>query len=137
MTTDARTFPTTPSAARPWLTLGRVMAFDALTCLAMGIALAAFAQHLAGPLGLPAPLLLWAGVILFPSALAMAAAALWPHRALVRLVVVGNVLWVMASIAVVATGDPTALGGAFVIAQAAAVAVLAWLEAQLSRSAAA
>ena len=134
MTTDVHAFPASRTTARPWLTLEKVMAFDALTCLAMGIALTAFTQPLAGLLGLPAPLLLWAGVILFPSALAMAAAALWPHRALVRLVVVGNVLWVIASIAVLAITNSTALGGAFVIAQAAAVAVLAWLEAQLSRA---
>jgi hypothetical protein len=46
----------------------------------------------------------------------------------VMLAVIGNAGWVAASIAVVLMTEPTLFGTAFVLAQAAVVAVLAWLE---------
>lgn len=129
MTAAASTFHR-PTAA-PWLSLRRVLAFDAFTCVALGVALLAMTSLLASLSGLPQGLLAWAGAILFPSAAAMALAAARPARPLVLLVVAGNVLWIIASIAVLAVATPTVLGGMIVIAQAAAVAVLAWLEARL------
>lgn len=125
------TFASGGIGAPQWLTLRKVLGFDALTCVAMGLALTAFAQPLSGWLGLSPTLLLWAGLILFPSALAMVLAALRPVRVLVGLVVAGNVLWTVASLAVLVVAGSTVLGGAFVIVQAAAVAVLAWLESRL------
>jgi hypothetical protein len=129
MTSATSTFR--PAPLRGTLTLRRVLAFDAFTCVAMGIALVTLANLVAGLTGLPEPLLTWAGVILFPSAGAMVLAAARPSRPLVLLVVAGNVLWIAASVAVLAIASPTPVGGAFVIAQAGAVAVLAWLEAHL------
>lgn len=124
--------PGSAPPARARLTAGRVFAFDACTCVAMGLALVAFAQPLASLFGLSATLLTWAGLVLFPSALAMAMAAWRPRRSWKLLVVAGNLAWVAASIALLSLAAPTALGGAFLIAQAAAVAVLAWLEWKLA-----
>jgi hypothetical protein len=107
--------------------LRRTLALDAATCVAMGALLVAFQAPLAGLLGLPAGLLFYAGLALFPCAALMLAAH--RSRALAWLVVAGNAAWVAASVAVLLVASPTALGYAFVIAQALAVAVLAWLEA--------
>jgi hypothetical protein len=106
--------------------LRRTLAVDAATCVAMGALLVAFQAPLAGLLGLPAALLFYAGLALFPCAALMLAAH--RSRALAWLVVAGNAAWVAASVAVLLVASPTALGYAFVIAQALAVAVLAWLE---------
>ena len=53
-----------------------------------------------------------------------------PARGAAWAVVVGNALWVVASVALLLSGRvaPTALGEAFVLAQAAVVATLAWAE---------
>ncbi|MDG2528427.1 hypothetical protein [Caulobacter endophyticus] len=108
----------------------RVLAADAVTCAAAGALMALAAAPLAGPLGLPQPLLFLAGLSLFP----VAALFAWMSRTrllnpgLVWLAVAGNAGWVVGSLAVVATCKPTVLGAAFVLAQAGAVAVLAALE---------
>ncbi|MEQ8429381.1 MAG: hypothetical protein RLN94_08930 [Roseovarius sp.] len=97
----------------------------------MGVGLVALAGPLAGLMALPAPLLFWAGAILFPVAAYMAAVALWlPGNApAVMLVILGNVLWVVASLALLAgVVAPNALGVAFLLGQAAFVAVMARLE---------
>jgi hypothetical protein len=112
--------------------LRRLLYVDAATCVATGLLLAAAAPALAAPLGLPAALLREAGVALVP----FAALLLWlarrprPPRRGVWGVVVANALWVAASVALLPWGlvAPTALGEAFVLAQAAVVAALAWLE---------
>lgn len=124
-----------PRAARLF-TLPRLLAFDAATCLAMGAALLTLADPLAAPLGLPAALLRGAGALLLPCALLMAwAARRGPRqRALAVLVVAGNAAWVAASVAVSALYAPSALGEAVLLAQAAAVAVLAVLEARALRN---
>lgn len=110
--------------------LRRTLAVDAVTCAAAGALMAFAAAPLAPLTGLPQPLLLWAGVALFPVAAIM---ALLSRRqsapvALVWLVILGNAGWVVGSLAVLVLTTPTALGVAFVIAQAAAVAVLTVLE---------
>jgi hypothetical protein len=102
------------------------LAIDAATCAAMGALLAFFSAPLAGLLGLPAALLFYAGVALFPCAALMLMAR--RSRALAWLVVAGNAAWIAGSVVVLLVTSPTALGYAFVIAQAAAVAVLAELE---------
>lgn len=91
----------------------------------------------AGPLaeltGIPAVLLLYAGLALFPVALVMAAVG---TRALsarpVWLIVVGNAVWVAGSIWLLLGGviAPNALGSLYIAAQALVVAALTWLEAR-------
>lgn len=112
------------------MSLRSLLAIDAVTGVAMGAVLVAGATSLAGPLGLPAPLLLWAGLVLFPCAALMAVAAVpaSPPLTVAWLVIVGNFAWVLASIAVLPWFAPSALGVAFVLAQAAVVLVLAVLE---------
>lgn len=108
-----------------------ILLFDAAACVGMGAGLVLLSDPLAGLLALPAPLLFWAGAILFPVAAYMAAVALWlpGNQPAVMLVILGNVLWVIASVALLAgVVTPNALGVAFVLGQAAFVAVLARLE---------
>lgn len=96
-------------------------------------ALAALFIAAAGPVatltGLPAGFVFWIGVALLPwtVALALIGRAEPPAASAVETVVAVNALWVVASIAVIVLGvfDLNALGIAFVIAQALAVAVLA------------
>lgn len=107
--------------------LRHVLWLDALTCVATGLLLSVMHLKLAEWLGLPAPLLLYAGLSLFPIAAFMAWTAQRPAAPAVWLVIGGNVLWVLGSLAVLAL-SPTAIGYAFVIVQAVAVAVLAELE---------
>lgn len=110
--------------------LRRALLLDAATCVGTGALLALAASPLAPLLGLPAALLFYAGLALLPIGAFMAwvgtrqsapAAAVW-------LVVVGNALWVLASLFVLFVFPSTMLGTAFVIAQAVVVAVLAELE---------
>lgn len=116
-----------PSRFEPDLT--QILRVDAFTCIAMGMLLVAAATPMSALLGLPAPLLLWAGVVLFPCAALMLMAAQRPRFApLVWVIVLGNLTWVAASAVVGLAFDPTPLGLAFVVVQAAVVAVLAWLE---------
>ncbi|HKP60271.1 MAG TPA: hypothetical protein VJV78_26280 [Polyangiales bacterium] len=112
--------------------LRNVLRLDALTCLISGAASLALGPALAGPLGLPAGLLQGSGAVLLVVAAFIAFAAKntpqlrWP----VWGVVIGNALWVVESILLLIGGNvqPTALGTAYVIAQAVVVAVLAELE---------
>ncbi|MFZ5723875.1 MAG: hypothetical protein ACOY33_09465 [Pseudomonadota bacterium] len=107
----------------------RVLQADAASCLALGLLLVAGAGALSGPLGLSASLLFWAGALLFPCALLMLYAAQRPLPALLRLIVAGNVAWLVASIAVLElAAGLTAFGMAFVLLQAVAVAALTALE---------
>ena len=110
--------------------LRRVLMVDAATCIATGVLLSLFAAPLSTLLGLPASLLFYAGASLFPIAAFMAWLAL--RRDVARwgawLVILGNAGWVAGSVLVLALFPPTALGYAFVIAQAVVVAFLAELE---------
>ena len=110
--------------------LQNVLLLDAATCVAAGALMAFGSNFVAGLTAIPAPLLFWAGLILFPVAALMAYAGLkaMPPRPMVWLIVLGNVGWVAASLALFAVIAPNALGVAFILAQAAAVAVLALLE---------
>lgn len=114
----------------PNMPLRTILAFDAATCLAMGVVLALGAGPIAAVTGLPPNLLFWAGLVLLPTAAFIAVVARRPFGSGVRTVVAGNVLWVGASLFVLASSTgANALGVAFVLAQAAVVAVFAWLEA--------
>jgi hypothetical protein len=108
--------------------LRRVLFTDAATCLAMGLALLLLAQPAAPLLGLPPTLLEIAGAALLPIAAFIGWSAI--SGRLLRLVVAGNVAWVLASAALLLGGwvSPTALGYGFVIVQAVVVAVLAAVE---------
>lgn len=112
------------------LTLRQVLYLDAATCLAMGGALVAGAGIAAGLTGIPEPLLFYAGLALFPLALVIAAIGRWmPDGPAVWIVILGNAGWVAGSLALLAgVISPNALGVAFILAQAAAVCVLTWLE---------
>jgi hypothetical protein len=112
--------------------LRTVLLIDATTCIAAGLLMTLGADVVAGLTAIPASLLLYAGLILFPVAAfialvgmreSVAASAVW-------VVIVGNALWVAGS-ALLLFGSmiaPNAWGYAFIAVQAAAVAVLAEFE---------
>lgn len=110
--------------------LQNILLLDAATCAGAGVLMAFGSNFVAGLTGIPAPLLYWAGLILFPVAALMAYAGVQaaPSRSLVWLIVLGNIGWVIASLGVFAFITPNALGYIFILAQAAVVAVLALLE---------
>ena len=119
----------------------KVLALDALTCVAAGALMTIAAAQLAPWTGLPEGLIRVAGLSLFPAAALFG----WMSRtrrlspALINLAVVGNGAWVLGSIAVALTMGPTLFGQVFVLGQAAAVGGLAVLERRalsLSREAA-
>lgn len=133
--TSATASPAPTDARRPMAglpALRRLLALDAVTCVAMGIVLMTAAGPVAAATALPEPLLFYAGAALIPIAAFMALLAvrarIWVAGTL--LVVAGNALWVAASIGIVLAGlvAPNALGLALVIGQALAVAALAGLE---------
>ena len=113
------------------LPLRGVLAFDASTGIIMGLLLSLMPVPLSAWLGLPAALLVGAGLLLFPSAALMLLASARPYIVLVGLVVFGNVAWVAASVLVLVLMGPTVLGAVFVAGQAVVVAMLAWVEWQL------
>ncbi|WP_404421715.1 hypothetical protein [Thalassospira australica] len=118
--------------------LKTVLMLDAATCLAFGLLLCIGNTFLARLLGLPADLLFYAGMILFPCTVLMFVTGrqACPHSLLVRLIVMGNLGWALASIAVliVPVGTPTVIGYGFVIVQALAVMGIAALEYRFAAS---
>lgn len=112
--------------------LRNALRIDAVASALVGLPMAAAAHPLAAAFGLPAPLLFWAGVICLPYA-----ALLWwlssehetSSQAIV-MIVSGNALWVAGCIALAFAGWvlPSALGVAFLIAQAVFVALFAELQ---------
>ena len=112
------------------LFLRRVLALDSLSCLFMGLAMGLGTEALAPLFGLPEPLLRFAGLALLPLAafIGWLASRPVPPRALVWLVIIGNLGWTAESFATIAQQQPTALGAAFVATQALAVLGLAGLE---------
>ena len=112
------------------LFLRRVLALDALSCLAMGLLMGLGAANLAPLFGLPEPLVRFAGLALLP----LAAFIFWlatrpnPPRPLVWVVILGNLAWTAESFLTLGQHQATAPGTAFVTAQALAVLGLALLE---------
>jgi hypothetical protein len=109
--------------------LRRLLLVDAAISGATGILLMAGAGGLHALFGVPPALIRSAGLVLLPFAAmvlyfarseALSSGRVWT-------VIVMNVAWVAASFVVLVSGwiDPTALGMAFVVLQALAVAVLA------------
>lgn len=93
---------------------------DGAACLGLGGALTLGAGALAGPLGLSTGLLQPVGLFL----LVWAAFVLWtgaqspPPRRAAWFIVIGNLLWVVDSVALLGFVQPTGLGVAFVLIQA-------------------
>jgi hypothetical protein len=112
--------------------LRRVLALDAVLSAVMGAVLALAVAPLSSLLGLPASLLTWAGLSLLPFAafVGWLATRELPSRAGVWAVVVCNIVWTLASFALLASGrfEPTLLGKAFVVFQALVVALLAEMQ---------
>ena len=112
--------------------LRRSLQADALVSGAMALLLVTGTGVLAPLLALPQPLLLETGLFL----IAYAAFVGWLgsritlQRPLVLLVIIGNALWTLASIALLFSSavTPNGLGLAFVVMQAIAVGVFAELQ---------
>jgi hypothetical protein len=118
--------------SQSFLSLRTILLVDASACLVMGTALVAASGALASLLSIPAGLLFYAGMSLFPIAAFMALVGMRSPipQAGVWLIVLGNLGWVAASVALLVMDwiAPNALGVAFIGAQAAFVAIMAWLE---------
>jgi hypothetical protein len=112
--------------------LRRVLLVDAVASGAMGLGMIAFTDLFARVLQLPAQLLSEAGIVLLPFAafVGFIASRQTPARFAVWAIIALNVIWVVDSIVLLFTGwvAPNALGYAFVVAQALAVAAFADLE---------
>ena len=121
--------------------LPRVMWVDAASCAATGALQVGLTDALARLTGLPAGLLLGTGIFLIGYAALAAAMAMraTPPRTLIGLVVVGNLGWAAACAVLLASGafPVTALGMAWVVAQAVTVLLLAeaqWLGLRATRA---
>ena len=112
--------------------LRHVLVADAASCLGSGALQLAFTTSLAGLLRLPAPLVVGTGLFLvaYGALVGLVATRDPVPRALVALFAIGNIGWAAACIALLAGGwlSPSGLGQAWVLAQAACVAVLAGLQ---------
>jgi hypothetical protein len=112
--------------------LKRVLIADAATCVAAGLLMLFGAGVLEGLLRVPPMLMRYAGASLLPIAafIAYVGTREAPPRLLVWTVIAGNAAWAFDSIALLLTGwiAPTALGVAFVVVQALAVALFTVLE---------
>jgi hypothetical protein len=105
---------------------------DAIASGATGLLLILGADLLAGLLGLPAALMREAGLLLVPyvALVAFVGTRATISRPAVRVIIALNAMWTAASLLLLVTDyvAPTALGYAFVIAQAAVVAAFAELQ---------
>lgn len=126
-----------PAPARPqplggaaWLR--RALWIDVLFSGMAGVTMGAGHALMAPVLGLPEGLLIGAALVCLAWAAALGALARQPHiaRPLAWGVVLGNAAWVAASAALLAFGwvQPSALGTAFLVAQAVAVGVFVELQ---------
>jgi hypothetical protein len=117
---------------RPSAFLRNVLLADAATSAAAGLLMVLGAGFLDTLLGLPVPLVRYAGASLLPFAalLAFVATRDNPGRAAVWAIIACNAAWVVGSFELLFSGwlTPTLLGTLFVTAQAVTVAVLAALE---------
>jgi hypothetical protein len=112
--------------------LRRVLLLDAVATAATGLMLTFGASLTKDLLGLPQSLMQYAGLSLLPFAALVGFLATREtiSRPAVWAVIAYNALWSIDSIALLVTGwvAPTALGTAFVVAQALVVALFAELE---------
>lgn len=116
------------------LTLKRVLLADAVTCAFVAVIGIADTAIVAPLLGLSENIVSIAGWICLPTAILLGLLALQaqPNPRLLRLIVLGNLGWVAASLAVVAYlgGQMTSIGIAITTAQAIGVLGFATLEAR-------
>ncbi|NEW89399.1 hypothetical protein DU475_19320 [Rhodopseudomonas sp. WA056] len=117
---------------RPSTLLRRALQADALVSGAMALLLSLAAGTLSRLLALPQPLLLETGLFLIGYAALvgwLGTRAVLP-RALVLIVIAGNALWTLGSVALLLSGAvaPNALGIAFVLLQATVVGIFAELQ---------
>lgn len=112
--------------------LQSILRMDAATCLLMASLLLLVTGPLARMTAISADVLFWAGIALLPIGAFMASLSLAKTVPLwaTPIVVVGNVLWVLASLLLPMSGviTPNGLGWAFLLAQAVVVAGFAHLE---------
>jgi hypothetical protein len=112
--------------------LHRVLALDAVASGVTAILLIAAADLIDDLLGLPAALMRGAGLVLVPyvAYVALAATRRVLSPPLVWTIIAANILWAAASGVLLLSGlvAPTALGMAFVLAQAVVVALLGELQ---------
>ena len=117
---------------RPSTFLRCVLFADAAISGVSGLLMALGAGQLSALLGLPEPVLRYAGLALLPWAALVAWLALRdaPPRVAVGAVILGNLLWAADCVVILLAGwvEPTGLGLAFVLAQALTVALLAELQ---------
>ena len=109
-----------------------IFLLDAIATGGMALGLLCFAEMLSPLLGLPTGLLRWVSYILIPFATVVAWMSLRPRlpQALAWAVVGINVLWTLDSLVLIATRwfQPTTLGVAFILGQAAIVGAFALLQ---------
>jgi len=112
--------------------LRKVLLLDAATCAISGALMSLGASIVSRWTALPYDLLFYAGLALFPIALFMAMIALQSFvvPAMVWLIIVGNLLWVIGCVWLLAGGQvaPNTIGQVFIAAQALTVAILTKLE---------
>jgi hypothetical protein len=105
---------------------------DAVASGATGLLLIAGADLLTGLLGLPVAMMREAGLLLVPYVVLVAFVGTREaiSRPAVQVIIALNLLWVVGSVGLLMSGyvAPTALGYAFVIAQAIVVGVFAELQ---------
>lgn len=112
--------------------LRNALLLDAVASGATALLAIVGAPLLAPLLGLPQDLLFWAGVVLVPFVAFLLITA--RRQAVARLALIDiigiNALWVAASLSLLVSGfvSPNALGVAFVVVQAVAVALFAELQ---------
>lgn len=120
----------------PISSLQNLLRFDALSCAVMGVGLIAARVPLEIWTGLPAPVLLWAGILLLPIAAFMAfvgrKSSVPPWATTV--IILGNMGWVVASLLLpMAALSLTPLGWMLLLGQAGFVTVMAALEYKAAR----
>ena len=114
------------------LFLRRVLWLDALSCVACGLLQLLFNESMPRWLGLPSALLNGTGLFLlvYAAVVAFVATRTPPPRAIVWLLVAGNLIWAVDCVLLLASGwlSPTGLGTAYVLLQAVTVTLLAELQ---------
>lgn len=108
--------------------LKRAFLVDGIGSLASTALLIGGASALAGPLGLSAGFLTVTGWLLLPVSLMFFWIARTGSRPLATVGIAGNLAWVVASVAIIPVLQPTMLGIAVILGQAALVAEIAWFE---------
>jgi hypothetical protein len=112
--------------------LQSILTLDAATCAVIGVVLLGASDLVASLTLVPAALLSWAGLLLLPIAGFMAFFTRTPivPTWAVQLIVLGNLSWVLVSVALPVLGliTPNAFGWIFLCAKAAVVAIFAGFE---------